>query len=733
LHPLGAMTFSRPESSTRIEQQEPVRLLSETEPLRQTGRATARQIAPGLHNGRSRVVFGQVQPELDGGAHAVKRIVGDRVTVSADLIADGHDVVAGEVIVRPPLPAAPLPEAGAADRGPSEQGAGEHALELVIPLHALDTDRHEASFEVNLLGRWQYTLRAWIDHFASWRRGFLRKLDAGQDVDVDLLVGAELVRAAAERATTDERWALERAAATLADRTRRAAERARETLTEEVSTLMRRHPDRSTASELGRWLPLWVDREKARFSAWYEMFPRSTGADGKHGTFKTALKRLPYVAAMGFDVLYLPPIHPIGLTFRKGKNNQPVASEADVGSPWAIGGPEGGHKSVHPELGTLADFDEFAAAAARHGLELALDIALQVTPDHPYVKDHPEWFRHRPDGTIQYAENPPKKYQDIYPFDFETEAWQSLWQELASIFEFWIARGVRIFRVDNPHTKSLPFWRWCIQELTSRHPDVLFLAEAFTRPKLMYLLAKIGFSQSYTYFSWRNTAAELREYVREITAPPVSDFFRPNFWPTTPDILPEHLQHAGRPAFNVRLVLAALLSSSYGIYGPAFELMDNVPRPGVEEYADNEKYELKRWDIAREDSLRPLITRLNQIRRDNRALQRNDIVFHGSDNELLLCFSKHDRDGDNSVLVVVNLDVHNAQAGWVELDLERVAPSPDGASRAREMQLHDLLSDARYFCDGRRLFVRLDPRSAPAHVFRLRRRTRTEHDFDYFA
>ena len=493
---------------------------------------------------------------------------------------------------------------------------------------------------------------------------------------------------------------------------------------------MARHPDRAQATRYARWLPLWVDRRRARFSAWYELFPRSTGTAGQHGTFETCKARLPYVADMGFDVLYLPPIHPIGHTHRKGKNNAVTARADDVGSPWAIGSGEGGHKSVHPALGTLEQFDDLLREAARLGMDLALDIALQVTPDHPYVQAHPEWFKHRPDGSIQYAENPPKKYQDIYPFDFECEAWWSLWLELLGIFEFWIERGVRIFRVDNPHTKSIAFWQWCIGELRRRHPDLIFLAEAFTRPKLMQLLAKVGFTQSYTYFTWRNTAAELREYASELEALPLRDFFRPNFWTNTPDILPEHLQHAGPAAFRLRLVLAALLSSNYGVYGPAFELLENVPRSGAEEYVDNEKYELKSWDLDRHDSLRPLIQRINSIRRENAALQQNALSFLSTDNELLLAFSKHAADGENSVLVVVNMDVNNAQSGWV--DLEQGLAAPGRQSDRAPLQLHDLLSDARYFTEGRRLFVRLDPASAPAHIFRLRRRVRTEHDFDYF-
>ncbi|HTV17496.1 MAG TPA: alpha-1,4-glucan--maltose-1-phosphate maltosyltransferase [Polyangiaceae bacterium] len=684
------------------------------------------------HDGRSRVIIDAVEPSIDGG-YAAKRIVRERVTISADLISDGHDAVAGELLLRRPAAQGEVRPAGA------------QPFDRAIPLEPLGNDRFAASFVPDAVGRWQYSIRAWVDHFASFRRGLARKVEAGQEVAIDLLVGAELVASAAARATGDDRAALQSAAFALGDRSAPAHERSVRATSPELAALMARHPDTSHASLSPSWLALWVDRERARFSAWYEMFPRSTGERGKHGTFATAAERLPYIAAMGFDVLYLPPIHPIGHTFRKGKNNQPSAGPDDVGSPWAIGSEEGGHKSIHPELGTLDDFDEFRAQASRHGLELALDVALQVTPDHPYVKEHPEWFKRRPDGTIQYAENPPKKYQDIYPFDFECEDWQGLWLELKSIFEFWMARGVRIFRVDNPHTKSLPFWRWCIAELTAREPDTLFLAEAFTRPKLMYSLAKAGFTQSYTYFTWRHTGRELAEYVREITTPPVSDFFRPNFWPNTPDILPEHLQHAGRSAFALRLVLAATLSSNYGVYGPVYELMENQPRAGVEEYVDNEKYELRSWDIQRQDSLRALMARINQIRKENAALQHNLVTFHPCDNELLLCFSKRDPDGENSVLVIANMDVHHAQVGWVDLDLPDLLARPPGAAthaatsaqqpahhQQQPVQLHDLLSDSRYFSEGRRLYVRLEPGAAPAHIFRLRRRARSEHDFDYF-
>jgi starch synthase (maltosyl-transferring) len=673
-------------------------------------------------DGRRRVYIQGIAPEIDAGQYPAKRILGDQLTVSVDLVADGHDVLAGQLWVRPP---------------PGNPSAGSAPREVAYPLLASVNDRYSASCELNAIGRWHYSFEAWVDAFATWRGGLEKKLAAEQDVNVDLLVGAELLGAAAERATGQDRDALSAARAQLSDVAEPLAARAQLALRPELLALMGRHPDRAHATRHARWLPLWVDRERARFSAWYELFPRSTGEPGQHGTFRSTLARLPYVASMGFDVLYLPPVHPIGHTFRKGKNNSPNATESDVGSPWAIGSAEGGHKSVHPALGSLEDFRALAAEAGRHGLELALDIALQVTPDHPYVKEHPEWFKRRPDGSIQYAENPPKKYQDIYPFDFECDAWWSLWLELKSIFEFWVTQGVRIFRVDNPHTKSLPFWQWCIAELTRDNPDLIFLAEAFTRPKLMYLLAKLGFTQSYTYFTWRNTGRELREYLEELTTPPVREFFRPNFWPTTPDILPEHLQHAGRAAFSLRLVLAATLSSNYGVYGPAFELMDNVPRPGVEEYLDNEKYELKSWAPDRPDTLKPLIARINAIRKNNRALQHNLIAFHPTDNELLLCFSKQAPDEQNAVLVIINLDVHHAQAGWVDLDLPTESGALARPARPPELgqsglQLHDLLSDARYSSQERRLFVRLDPQSAPAHIFLLRRRARTEHDFDYF-
>ncbi|MGE3313044.1 MAG: alpha-1,4-glucan--maltose-1-phosphate maltosyltransferase, partial [Limisphaerales bacterium] len=493
--------------------------------------------------------------------------------------------------------------------------------------------------------------------------------------------------------------------------------------------MMARAPDRRFATRYSRDLGVVVDRELARFGAWYELFPRSLGKEGRHGTLTDVRASLPRVAEMGFDVLYMPPIHPIGRTARKGRNNNPTCQPGEPGSPWAIGAAEGGHKSILPELGTLQDFRDLVAAAREHRIEIALDIAFQCAPDHPYVTEHPEWFRKRPDGTIQYAENPPKKYQDIYPFDFECEAWESLWKELKGIFEFWIGEGVTVFRVDNPHTKAIPFWEWCITELKGRHPDLIFLSEAFTRPKVMYRLAKLGFTQSYNYFPWRNTKEELTEYLTELTTTEVAEFLRPNLWPNTPDILPLYLQYGGRPAFAARLVLAATLGASYGIYGPAFELAVNDPRdPGGEEYFNSEKYEIKTWDLDAPGNLTELIRRINRIRRDNPALRSNArLRFHPLDNDQLIAFTKSSEDGANIILVVVNLDPRHVQSGWVVLPIEDWGIAPHGTH-----QMHDLLTDARYLWTGPRNYVELNPQFAQAHVFRLRKRVQTEQDFDYY-
>jgi starch synthase (maltosyl-transferring) len=438
---------------------------------------------------------------------------------------------------------------------------------------------------------------------------------------------------------------------------------------------------------------------------------------------------LPRVAKMGFDVLYLPPIHPIGKSFRKGKNNQVECAPGEPGSPWAIGSSEGGHKSIHPELGTLEDFKNLVTRAKEFKIEIALDIAFQCSPDHPYIREHPEWFRHRPDGSIQYAENPPKKYQDIVPFDLECDDWKNLWQELKSIFEFWVEQGVSIFRVDNPHTKSFAFWEWCIDELKAKNPGLIFLAEAFTRPKPLYRLAKLGFTQSYNYFPWRNAKDELVAYFTELTQPPVSEFFRANLWANTPDVLPQFLQSDGRAGFAIRFILAATLGASYGIYGPAFELCENIPRePDAEEYLDSEKYEIKRWDLSAAQPLENLIARVNEIRRDNPALQSNHkLRFHRVDNDQIIAYTKSTADGSDTILTVVNLSPHYKHSGWLELPLADFQLDPK-----RTYQMHDLLSDARYLWKGEKNYVELNPEKTSAHIFRLRRHVRTEHDFDYF-
>jgi starch synthase (maltosyl-transferring) len=651
-------------------------------------------------DGRRRVVIERVTPAVDGGRFAVKRIVGDRVAVEADIFTDGHDLISARLLHR----------------------REEDAEWAATPLEPLFNDRWRGSFVVTSVGRYRYTVEAWVDHFATWRHGLEKKVEAGQDVTVDLQIGTALVEEALERVALTDRRMLERHAAAL-----RAGEvdAVAVALGAELSALMARHPDRRL-STTHQELRLSVDRERARFGSWYELFPRSCAAEpGVHGTFADCERYLPYVASMGFDILYLPPIHPVGSAHRKGKNNAVAAGPGDPGSVWAIGAAAGGHKEIHPQLGTLADFKRLVRRAAEHGLEIALDIAFQCTPDHPYVHAHPEWFRHRPDGTIQYAENPPKKYQDIYPLEFESPAWRALWDELTGVVEFWIAQGIRIFRVDNPHTKPFAFWEHLIQTITGPHPDVIFLSEAFTRPKVMYRLAKLGFTQSYTYFAWRNTKWELRDYFSELTQTDVRDYFRANLWPNTPDILTEYLQFGGRPAFVARFVLAATLGASYGIYGPAFELCENIPfQPGSEEYFNSEKYEVRHWDIDRPDSLRGLIARVNAARRDNPALHTDwSLRFHAVDNDDLIAYTKHSDDLGNVVLSVVNLDPHHTRAGWVELPLESLRLDPHAA-----YEMHDLLTGARYLWQGARNYVELDPHAMPAHVFRVRHQTHHEQD-----
>lgn len=582
-------------------------------------------------------------------------------------------------------------------------------------MEALGNDRWRASFRAPTPGRYHYTVEAWIDGFGTWRHDFGLRMEARQNVRVDRLIGAEILDATARRATDADADRLHAWAQSLREDDDTIANQT--ALDREVARLADSYPDLRAGSRFAPELVIVVDRDKAEFSAWYEMFPRSSAREaGRHGTLRDCEAWLPYIAGMGFDVLYLPPIHPIGRTNRKGRNNRTDAGVDDVGSPWAIGSSEGGHKSIHPELGTLDDFRRLIDAARAFDIEIALDIAYQCSPDHPYVKEHPEWFRRRPDGTIQYAENPPKKYEDIYPFDFECDQWRALWDELKSVILFWVDQGVRILRVDNPHTKALAFWEWVITEVKAVDPGVIFLSEAFTRPRPMYRLAKLGFTQSYTYFTWRTSRDELITYFRELTETDVAEFFRPNLFVNTPDILHEYLQTGGRPAFMVRAVLAATLAASYGVYGPAFELGENEPRePGSEEYLNSEKYEIRYRDLDAPGSLRGLFAQLNRARADNPALHRNrGLRFHDTDNPMLLCYSRTTDDRSNVVLVVVNLDPVNRQTGQVNLDLASLGFDP-----ARPFEAHDLLDDRHYRWVGPRNYVELTPGITPAHVLRL--------------
>ncbi len=659
-----------------------------------------------MDDGRRRAVIERITPSVDDGRFAAKRIVGDAVVVEADCYTDGHDVIACRLLWR---------------------REGEAAWQE-MPMAPLGNDRWRASFAAASVGRYRYTVTAWVDHLLSWRHDFARRVEF-EDLRIAAQVGAGLIENAAQRAKGGERTRLKGWAADLRSVSDARALKALG-LDEELAAVARRYPDRRYATTCAVEYPLVVDRERARFSTWYELFPRSGAPEpGRHGTLRTCEARLPVIAKMGFDVLYFPPIHPIGRANRKGANNALVAEAGGAGSPWAIGSAEGGHTALHPELGTLEDFRRLVASAHTHGMEIALDIAFQCAPDHPYVTAHPKWFKWRPDGTVQYAENPPKKYQDIFPFEFESEEWRGLWQELVDVIRYWAGEGVRIFRIDNPHTKPFSSWEWAITELKREYPDAIFLAEAFTRPKVMHRLAKLGFSQSYTYFTWRNSKHELVEYFTELTQGPGREYFRPNLWPNTPDILTEYLQFGGRPAFIVRLVLAATLGANYGIYGPAYELLEATPRdPGGEEYLNSEKYEIRNWEREAPQGLSDLIARVNQARRDNPALQSDtSLRFFPVDNGSLLCYAKSDAELENLVVTVVNLDPHHVQSGWVELDLAAL-----GIDATAPYQMHDLLSGARFLWSGPRNFVQLDPQRAPAHVFALRRKVRTERNFDYF-
>lgn len=661
-----------------------------------------------------RVVIDRIVPEIDGGRFPIKRTTGERVQVCADLFVDGHDCLAG--VVRYRIAEAPTANAEV----PVDFSWRE------VRLTPRGNDAWEAGFMVDTLGRWEYTVEAWVDRFGSWRDELRKKYAAGQPLTSELLEGAALIRQVAESLSEIQTpapregrpplraWLLGRAL--LLEGPDEQDLKVAVALADGLADAMRSHADRASSTFYRHTLSVMVERPRARYGAWYELFPRSAGSDpSRSGTFGDVIERLPDLAAMGFDVLYLPPIHPIGRTHRKGRNNALAAAPSDPGSPWAIGGPEGGHTAIEPGLGSHADFRRLVGHARRFGIEIALDLALQASPDHPWVTEHPEWFRHRPDGTIKYAENPPKKYQDIYPFDFESPSgWEALWREVTNVVFFWIGEGVRIFRVDNPHTKPFPLWERLIADVRSAHPDVLFLAEAFTRPKPMRYLAKLGFSQSYTYFTWRNSRAEIADYFTELVATEAREYFRPNLFVNTPDILPHYLQEGTRAAFAIRLILAATLGATYGIYS-GFELCEHRAVPGTEEYLDSEKYQFRPRNWDQPGNIKELVARVNQARRENAALHSNDSLrFHPCDNDRLICYSKASPDGENRLLMVVNLDPRQVQEGQVRVPIAEI-----GLAGRPSYTVRDLLTDEPFTWHGDWNYVRLDPDSRPAHVLRI--------------
>lgn len=636
--------------------------------------------------GKSRVIIENVQPIVDQGLYPAKRTIGERVDVTADILGDGHDHI--RAVVR-------YKKSGETSWRESEMAG-------------LINDFWKGSFYVHEKGEYLFAIKAWIDHFETWYDGFKKKVAANVDVHVELQEGVIFLN----RLSENKNDKLNAAVRNLQGDYEGAIQYV---LSGEFAKIVHDHPLVEHETEYHQQGRVSVEHKKANYSAWYELFPRSAALEHRHGTFRDVIKLLPRIQSMGFDVLYLPPIHPIGKVNRKGKNNNVKAEPGEPGSPWAIGSDEGGHKSILSALGTLEDYKKLIVESKKHGLDIALDLAFQCAPDHPYVKEHPDWFKQRPDGSIQYAENPPKKYQDIYPFNFETDDWQALWMELKSVITYWIDQGVTIFRVDNPHTKPTPFWQWVINEVNKEYDDIIFLAEAFTRPRIMASLAKVGFTQSYTYFTWRVPKHELIEYMNELVNGPSRNYFRPNFWPNTPDILPYHLQHQGENIFIQRLALAATLSSNYGIYGPVYEHYDNRPLPGREEYMDSEKYEVKLHDWKKTNRMTDIITLVNQARRQNEALQSTwNIQFCFVENNNLLAYLKATDDLSNIVLVIVNLDPNGRQSGYVQLPKERLRLGDH-----IDIKVRDLITEERYTWTSEWNYVELDPFKMPFHLFKV--------------
>ncbi|MEJ2584157.1 MAG: alpha-1,4-glucan--maltose-1-phosphate maltosyltransferase [Robiginitalea sp.] len=641
---------------------------------------------------QERVVIDDVRPQLDCGKFFIKRVVGETVRVSADILPDGHDVMQAEVLFK----------------HQSERKWREARMQSV------GNDRWEAAFSVEKQGFYQYKVRGWVDYALNWQHGIEAKIEDGPHVKSELLDGVQYLKFLKSKVSGPDKEYL--TGLIKAFETEAAYEDAVAGATSgRLHRLFLEFPQRLFANT-SQELQVYVDRAKANFSTWYEFFPRSASTEpGKHGTFKDCERLLPRVARMGFDTVYFPPVHPIGEVNRKGKNNTTEAAEGDSGVPWAIGSRHGGHRDLHPELGTEADFRDLIEKARELGLEVAMDLAFQAAPDHPYITEHAQWFRRRPDGTMQYAENPPKKYQDIVNFWFETEDYKALWKELLEVTLKWVGFGIRIFRVDNPHTKPFYFWHWLISEVKKKHPDVLFLAEAFSRPRIMQQLAKQGFSQSYTYFTWRVHKHELIEYMVELTQTEMREYYRPNFWPNTPDINPYHLQGTGEPMHMIRYVLAATLSGNIGIYGPVYEYMVTDPYPGKEEYLNSEKYEVKHWDWEIENKLMHIIGRVNEIRKEHPALQQtNNIRFCGLENDQLLAFYKWDDPGQDRLLIIISLDAHQNQQGYVQLPLDQL-----GVGAGTRLEMYDLMTHTSYHWEAEWNYVALHP-DLPFHIFQIR-------------
>lgn len=639
--------------------------------------------------GKARVIIENVQPQVDGGLYPAKRTVGETVEVSASIFGDGHDHIRAAVLYK-------------------KQNAKKWNT---VELQPTFNDDWRASFKVEEQGTYVFTVQAWIDHFDTWYDGFKKKAAAKVDVKVELMEGAIFLKTLAENGKANLL-----SLATKLENTDQHQAAVELVLSEGFAQIVKDYPLKENETTYADELQVLVETKKANFSAWYEFFPRSSSLEpGKHGTFQDCAKLLPRIAKMGFDVLYFPPIHPIGKLNRKGKNNNVRAQKGEPGSPWAIGSDEGGHKSVLPALGTIEDFKKLVADAKALGIDIAMDIAFQCAPDHPYVKEHPDWFKQRPDGSIQYAENPPKKYQDIYPFNFESDDWKNLWEELKSVFIFWIEQGVTVFRVDNPHTKPIPFWGWVITEVHKQYPDIIFLSEAFTRPRIMASLAKVGFTQSYTYFTWRVSKQELVEYMNELINGPSRNYFRPNFWPNTPDILPYHLQNQGENSFILRYALAATLSSNYGVYGPSYEFLENTPIEGKEEYYNSEKYEVRQYDWKRTNRMTDIMSLLNQVRHQNEALHSTwNLQFCPIENPQLIAYLKTTDDLSNIILVIVNLDPNGKQSGYVQLPKDKLK-----LSDKINVKLHDLITDEHYTWTQEWNFVELNPFKMPFHLFKL--------------